>query len=223
MRYERPGAPCGSTKKWLTQCWHGPPVQGLRKMTRIGEEINTHDQNTLSVNAILLRFSSVAAFAIGCVLAITAAVADMRVAKEREQSVLERQAIIVEREFSERISMYRNLLRIGEGLMAHDPDMTPAEWNVFIEKLDLVQSYPGIERISIVKYVSTLQKVAFIQRQKTLIPSFDIVPVGDRPNYLVTTRVTNLVTSSDIIGLDMGINRGLRYTAETARDTGDAT
>ena len=171
---------------------------------------------------VILRIFPAIVFVVGCIVAIAFAEADKKIDVEQAQAILERQALFVEIQFSDRISTYRQLLRTGEGLMAHAPLVTPDEWHRFIGGLNLGVAHPGIERVSIVKYVKGGERDAFIKEQKGRIPDFDITPAGERPDYLVNTLVESLGNPRDVVGLDIGTSQSRRFTVEMARDSGDA-
>ena len=171
----------------------------------------------------LIRFLPFMTFIIGCVIALIIANADKRLDEDHAQASLERQALFAEIQFQDRITMFRQLLYTGYGLMAHDPEMTLDEWQHFVGALKLGASYPGLERFSIVKYVKESDIRDFVGRLEKQVPGFAIIPPGNRPDYMIMTRGLNLGNVDNLIGYDIGSNQSRRLTAELSRDSGDAT
>ena len=175
------------------------------------------------IGRFLLRWGSIITFLVGAGIAISVAGADYKFVKQQKRAILDRQALVVENEFKDRVSLYRQLLRVGEALMAHDVEMTPEEWHTFVKTLNLYAFYPGIERFVVVKYTAHDYKASFIARQILSNPAFSLIPQGDRPDYMVITRAENLTDYRNIVGYDIGSDETRRKTAELARDTGEAT
>lgn len=123
----------------------------------------------------------------------------------------------------ERISGYGQILRSGAGLFAASDRVERAEWATFVEKLDLDQSYRGIQGVGFSLFIPKKNLATHLNEiRKQGFPDYVVKPEGDRDEY------------SSIIYLEPFAGRNLRafgydmYSEATrnaamaqARDVGD--
>ncbi len=121
-----------------------------------------------------------------------------------------------------RLTSYITLLRGAAGLYAANPDMTPQQFNAFVNRLHLSQNYPGSQGIGFVQKVTANDKKKFIQTVRSQgNPTFNIYPPGNRSEYYVVRYLT--VSDKEIpdtIGNDMAVNPIMRRAMNKARDLG---
>jgi CHASE1-domain containing sensor protein len=123
----------------------------------------------------------------------------------------------------ERVSAYAQILRAGGGLFAASGKVERAEWAAFVEKLDLDQSYRGIQGVGFSLYVPK-QELAVHQSEmrKHGFTDYVIKPEDDRDEY---TSIIYLEPFSGrnlrAFGYDMYSEATRNAAMAQARDVGD--
>lgn len=134
---------------------------------------------------------------------------------------------------SQRVASYELVLRGVQGLFASSQNIERHEFREFIQKLNLVQGYPGIQSIGLAETVPPEQKRRHIESiRKQGFPDFTIHPEGERGAYASVIFIEPFNEDNQFaFGLDMlsYLKRpgeedsapGLRHAAmEKARDSG---
>lgn len=113
------------------------------------------------------------------------------------------------------------LLRGGSGLFAAKPDLSQKEFDDFVERLRLRQSYPGIMRIGFARWIGQPQQEAFVeQMRREGRANFQILPAGVRPQVAVIEFLNPLSSthSRAMVGFDMWSDPIRREAMTRARD-----
>ena len=123
----------------------------------------------------------------------------------------------------ERVSAYGQILRSGAGLFAASEKVERAEWATFVEKLDLGQSYRGIQGVGFSLYIPKLKLAAHQSEMRKLgFPDYVVKPEGDRDEY---TSIIYLEPFSGrnlrAFGYDMYSEATRNAAMAHARDVGD--
>jgi diguanylate cyclase (GGDEF)-like protein/PAS domain S-box-containing protein len=123
----------------------------------------------------------------------------------------------------ERVSAYGQILRSGAGLFAATEKVDRAEWATFVEKLDLDQSYRGIQGVGFSLYIPKLKLAAHQSEMRKLgFPDYVVKPEGDRDEY---TSIIYLEPFSGrnlrAFGYDMYSEATRNAAMAHARDVGD--
>lgn len=120
-----------------------------------------------------------------------------------------------------RIETYIALLRATRGFMATHPDATRQEFQVFIDRMELVKRYPGIQGIGFTRRIPADRKTAveaLLRRQAQ--PDFRIWPETPREEYHAIVHLEPLdIRNQAAIGYDMFTEPTRRAAMERARDT----
>ena len=123
----------------------------------------------------------------------------------------------------ERVSAYGQILRSGAGLFAASEKVERAEWATFVEKLDLDQSYRGIQGVGFSLYIPKLKLATHQSEMRKLgFPDYVVKPEGDRDEY---TSIIYLEPFSGrnlrAFGYDMYSEATRNAAMAHARDVGD--
>ena len=125
----------------------------------------------------------------------------------------------------ERMSAYAEILRAGAGLFAASQDVSRDEWKHFVEKLDLSNTYQGIQGVGFSLYISPTQLAAHEQNLRDEgFADYKVKPKGVRAEY---SSIIYLEPFSGrnlrAFGFDM-LSESVRHEAMShARDTGKVT
>jgi len=115
------------------------------------------------------------------------------------------------------------ILRGAAGLFGASHDVSRKEFQSYVDALQLLKNYPGINSLGMGMLVSAKSKAQFIKRQRNEgFPTYDIWPEGDRDEYapvvfLEPNKSPNLRT----FGFDMYSEEKRRAAMQEARDIGE--
>ena len=123
----------------------------------------------------------------------------------------------------ERTAAYGQILRSGASLFAASDKVNRAEWATFVEKLDLDQSYRGIQGVGFSLYIPKQELAAHLsEMRKHGFPDYVIKPEGGRDEY---TSIIYLEPFSGrnlrAFGYDMYSETTRNAAMAQARDVGD--
>lgn len=146
--------------------------------------------------------------------------------QRREQSlrdVFVHESHRITTKIDERMSAYGQILRSGAGLFAASAKVERAEWAAFVEKLDLDQSYRGIQGVGFSLYIPKQKLAAHLSEMRQEgFPDYVIKPEGDRDEY---TSIIYLEPFSGrnlrAFGYDMYSEATRNAAMAQARDVGD--
>ncbi|MDP2415885.1 MAG: CHASE domain-containing protein [Hydrogenophaga sp.] len=123
----------------------------------------------------------------------------------------------------ERMSAYGQILRSGAGLFAASGRVERSEWAAFVEKLDLDQSYRGIQGVGFSLNIPKQKLPVHLSEMRMQgFPDYVIKPEGDRDQY---TSIIYLEPFSGrnlrAFGYDMYSEATRNAAMAQARDVGD--
>lgn len=123
---------------------------------------------------------------------------------------------------SERMSRYEDALRAGVATIhSQSQGIDVNEWHRFSEALHLEQTYPGINGIGVIYYVSPKALPDFLKVEHKYRPDFHIKPAHDKAEYWPITYVEPVALNLQAVGLDMAFEKNRLTAAKLARDTGE--
>ena len=140
---------------------------------------------------------------------------------QRIETKFDRESALIISQVQERMSLYQNALWSGVALMdVHEGYIDTQQWTVFAKRLDIANTYPGINGIGIIFNVNKGQLEQYLTQQKIMRPEYSIHPARKETEYWPITYVEPIATNQQAIGLDIAFEDN-RYTAiKKARDSG---
>jgi PAS domain S-box-containing protein len=122
----------------------------------------------------------------------------------------------------ERLNIYVGILQGGAALMAVQEDLTPADFQVYAERLNVRREYPGIQGIGYARRVLAPDLPGFLETLRARVdPRLAITPAGERPEYFPVIFLEPMdARNRPSIGYDMFSEPVRRQAMEQARDTG---
>ncbi|HJV79554.1 CHASE domain-containing protein [Noviherbaspirillum sp.] len=129
-----------------------------------------------------------------------------------------------------RVQSYIDVLRGVSALFYTSDRISREQFHVYVEKLNIAQSFPGIKSLNFAPRVLAKDKNAFeaAVRKDTSIdpqgyPDFAIRPAGDRSEYHVLTYLEPMVSNRSVLGSDMWALPAVAKALAASRDTGQVT
>lgn len=135
-----------------------------------------------------------------------------------------------------RIQFYADILYGLKALFASQGPVNRAQFQRFVDSLDLKQRYPGFDLVNYAAYVPAEEKERFentVRRDTSLdprgYPHFAIRPPGERSEYFVIAYIEPMAGFEFAFGLDLGANpriadpQALAATMRAGRDSGKLT
>ena len=124
-----------------------------------------------------------------------------------------------------RLHQNRQILLGGAGLFDSSDDVSRTEWQVYIERLQLAQNYPGIQGVGfsrVIRPPNLQAHTAAVQAEG--FPDYIVHPVGPRPLYTSVVYLEPFVASNRAaFGFDM-MSEAIRGAAmRRAAETGQTT
>jgi len=124
-----------------------------------------------------------------------------------------------------RVHAYMDVLRGTAALFATGDNVSRAQFSAYVTRLDLEESFPGIQNINLAMQIKEDERVNFESavRADTSIepngyPDFSITPRGPRPAYHVVTYVEPFIPKR--MGDDISLSPGVDNALALSRDTG---
>ena len=123
----------------------------------------------------------------------------------------------------ERMSAYGQILRSAAGLFAASGKVERAEWAAFVEKLDLDQSYRGIQGVGFSLYIPKQGLPSHLSEMREQgFPDYVIKPEGDRDEYTSIIYLEPFAGRNlRAFGYDMSSEATRNAAMVQARDVGD--
>jgi signal transduction histidine kinase len=126
--------------------------------------------------------------------------------------------------FIDRMAIYTDAHYGGVGLFVASEYVSRSEWRKYIETLNIVERYPGINGIGYAVPVSHSELKRFeLETQKDGVPNYLVYPPGKRPDYFAIKYIEPIEINGAALGYDMGSEQTRRMALEKARDTGKPT
>ena len=131
-------------------------------------------------------------------------------------------------ELEKRIGTYTDILRGGASMFVASDSVTRSEWEVYVDSIDLIDRYPGVNGMGIVVPVKHADLAAFkAEMRDDGLPLFAARPVPggslDVDEHFVIIREGPEILNHTPIGLDLGSEPKRRSAAIAARDFGVPT
>lgn len=122
-------------------------------------------------------------------------------------------------QISERMTHYEVALKAGAAaIQTFSQDTQVADWKKFSDRLNLTDTYPGINGIGVIYYIPQREASHFIKQQRIYRPDFTIYPQHDEQEYWPITYIEPLKGNEKAVGLDMAFEANRFSAAKKARD-----
>ena len=140
---------------------------------------------------------------------------------QKIETQFDREAAQIISQVQERMSLYQNVLWSAVALMdVHEGLINTQQWAVFANRLDIENTYPGINGIGIIFNLKKDQLDTYLAQQKIMRPDYSIHPSHQESEYWPITFVEPVATNFRAIGLDMTFEYNRYAALKKARDTG---
>lgn len=124
---------------------------------------------------------------------------------------------------SSRMETYIDAHYSGVGFFTGSNYVDRKEWRAYVDSLNLIDRYPGINGLGYAVQIEHADKEAFeAELREKEWPDYAIIPPGERKNYFVIKYIEPIEINGPALGFDMGSEITRRRAMEAARDTGKA-
>lgn len=124
----------------------------------------------------------------------------------------------------DRIATYTDAHYGGVGLFASSEHVSRHQWKKYIETLNIMKHYPGINGLGYAIPVPYNELKHFeLETQKDNAPNYIVTPPGERADYFAIKYIEPIEINRPALGYDMGSEQTRRKAMEKARDTGKPT
>lgn len=135
----------------------------------------------------------------------------------------ERQCNQVVRLVIERMQKYEDALWGGvANIHSANNAITNSSWKVYVDSLNIVKKYPGINGMGVIFSVHPQQLQDFLREQRQVRPNFYIHPSHNQPRFLPITYIIPEKENEKAVGLDMVFEKNRYSAALKAEKTGKA-
>lgn len=119
---------------------------------------------------------------------------------------------------------YQQALRGAAGLFYASDNVTRSDWKHYIDTLDIINSYPGIQGMGFAEHVSAATKAESIRAVQKEGLDYDIYPAGQRDRYAPIIYVEPFDWRNQrALGYDMWSSQKHRKAMELAASSGQIT
>lgn len=140
--------------------------------------------------------------------------------QEKRSELFKIQTEQILEQISERMSHYEVALKAGAAaLQTFTQEMQTDGWRKFSEKLNLADTYPGINGIGVIYYVPENKVSRFIEQQRIYRADFNIHPQHNEHEYWPITYIEPLKGNKNAVGLDMAFENNRYSAAKKSRDS----
>ncbi|MCU1337039.1 MAG: hypothetical protein JWO19_2620 [Bryobacterales bacterium] len=148
-----------------------------------------------------------------------------------DQARMDKVVTAVESRIRGRLTTYEDVLRGAGGFIAASRIPNPPDWEIYVNRLGLLERYPGTEVVSVIRPVMPTELETFTAMQRrTGSPEFTVRPLpiagrGTEPDgpYFVIVCAQPSSVAARALGTDVAVDPRRRAAAEKARDSGAAT
>ncbi|MEH6361083.1 MAG: CHASE domain-containing protein, partial [Amylibacter sp.] len=120
-----------------------------------------------------------------------------------------------------RMQLYGHSLDGAAGLIAASDNVTLADWQHYIETLDITNKLPGIRGIGLIIAVPSGEEFQFLETSHTDgVENLQIHPETIVGEKFVIKYIEPLLGNEGMVGFDVAIEGGRRLAATKARETG---
>jgi signal transduction histidine kinase/integral membrane sensor domain MASE1 len=137
----------------------------------------------------------------------------------------------VESRMHSRLANYEDVLRGGAGFIAASDHLDPQNWHSYVDRLGLLDRYPGIVAVEFIRWVPDAQLEKFAaERRRQGTPDFQVRPMPGAPEsgapngvHYVTTYAEPARFARLILGIDLTTEPLRRAAADRTLETGMAS
>ena len=123
-------------------------------------------------------------------------------------------------QISERMSHYEFSLKAGAAaIQIFSPKTQVKDWQAFSKKLNLMETYPGINGIGVIYFIPDSNIDKFVEQQRIYRPNFSIHPQLNKQEYWPSTYIEPLQGNEKAVGLDIAFENNRFSAAKKARDS----
>lgn len=126
------------------------------------------------------------------------------------------------------VRSYVEVLRATRAMFHASTKVTRQEFNLYVNELQLRESFPGINNLNFAPLVSDRDKAAFESAVRTNssidmkgFPEFSIKPSGQRSEYHVLTYIEPMQGNQGSMGFDLASNSRVEEALALSRDSGE--
>jgi len=142
---------------------------------------------------------------------------------EKMQVQFDRQAEHIIELVEERMSKYEDALWSGvAALHAKTHNTNYKKWKKFSDTLRIIERYPGINGIGIIKHIEQQDISAHLEKERKLRPDYHVHPAHDEKEYWPIVYIEPVELNKSAVGLDIAHEFNRLTAAKQARDTGTA-
>jgi diguanylate cyclase (GGDEF)-like protein len=143
--------------------------------------------------------------------------------EEKRQLQFDKQAEQIVRLVDDRMQKYEDALWAGVAYIhANDNHISYLKWKNYVEHLNILSKYPGINGIGVIFSVNKETLAPFLARQRQTRPNFKIHPAKERKHYLPITYIVPEKDNEKAVGLDMMFEKNRFHAALKAEKSGQA-
>lgn len=134
-----------------------------------------------------------------------------------------KQADQVVRLVIDRMQKYEDALWGGVSFFhAMNDTVSYADWKSYVDSLNIVNKYPGINGMGVIYSLKPNKLTAFLQEQQRTRPHFKIHPIHQKNRFLPITYIIPVKGNEKAVGLDMAFEKNRFTAALKAEETGKA-
>ena len=115
-----------------------------------------------------------------------------------------------------------------EGLFGHDPSLSRAEFQNYINSLNLPHRFPGVQAVEFIRRVQASEKTSYESKVRTDrsinpdgYPAFSVKPGKESNEYYVIDYLEPMLGNEAVFGLDIRTREAALIASERARDLGE--
>lgn len=119
-----------------------------------------------------------------------------------------------------RMASYNQGLLGGEGLFKGSDDVSRGEWQKYIQAVDVLKNFPGINGIGTIEDVPSSDLAAFIKAQRLKgAPKFKAHPEGKHPANFIINYIEPIEINALAVGLNIAFEANRYEAAIKSRDS----
>lgn len=122
-----------------------------------------------------------------------------------------------------RVDSYHQSLIGGRGFFENSKTVTHDEWKSYVDALDVLANFPGINGIGWIADVADKDLKEFVQTiRRDGMENFQPHPAGNHPANFVITYIEPVDINLKAVGLNIAFEENRREAATLSKDTGEA-
>lgn len=125
--------------------------------------------------------------------------------------------------FLYRMESYKQSLLGGKGFFRGSQHISRDEWKHYVESIDVLENFPGINGIGVIDDVKSQDLGDYITEvQKDGVPDFSVHPTGNYPANFIIKFIEPSNINKEAIGLNIAFEKNRFEAAVKAKKTGKA-